>query len=452
MTSVHTVMPGSFTFDTTLPPKLDINVGATSHFFLPPKTPSASTSLHKSTTSLSTQDVGRYPSRKRSRYDSYMSDQATPFSAQSHAWSSISPTTVSLETPEAMSPVPFVSTKYELAGGLDTPAAARSSAMERGDDSEADLHLRGGRGFRGFDLAAESYFPCTAPALARESNGRPRTQNPPRLRDGLGKAVYSFVGVAGKVLEFCKATAFKGFYAGGGQGYEIKPPTQSEEESQSIWLEEENDKELRTFERETSAVPGGFPEEDFIPEYMSQDHSTPPRAAKKVRREHGTAEVGASWVLVGSNPTSREASPSRLSHRKVPSAYSSSPLQPRPKLSRRPILPASRPSQTSFAGSPAMRPDRPASYASSRSPLTSPTKQRDSPVSAEVQRHAARMRKRELQEDANLKRFNQQLKAMIKEGKEALGTKFEVEEEGDEQPMDEGYAEGGYFEDEKWKG
>ena len=443
-------MPGSFTFDTTLPPKLDINVGATSHFFLPPKTPSASTSLHKSTNSFSTQDVGRYPSRKRSRYDSYMSDQATPFSAQSHAWSSISPTTPSLETPEAMSPVPFVSTKYELAGGLDTPAAARSSAMERSDDSEADLHLRGGRGFRGFDLAAESYFPCPAPALARESNGRARTQNPPRLRDGLGKAVYS---LAGKVLEFCKATAFKGFYAGGGQGYEIKPPTQSAEGGQSIWLDEENDNEIRTFARETSAVPGGFPEEDFIPEYMSQDHSTPPRAAKKVRREHGTAEVGASWVLVGSNPTSREASPSRLSHRKVPSAYSSSPLQPRPKLSRRPILPASRPSQTSFAGSPAMRPDRPASYASSRSPMTSPTKHpRDSPVSVEVQRHAARMRKRELQEDANLKRFNQQLKAMIKEGKEALGTKFEVEDEDDDEPMDEGYAEGGYFDHEKWKG
>ena len=449
MTSVHTVMPGSFTFDTTLPPKLDINVGATSHFFLPPKTPSASSSLHKSTNSLSTQDVSRYPSRKRSRYDSYMPDQATPVSAQSHAWSSISPTTPPLETPEAMSPVPFVSTKYELAGGLDTPAAARSSAMERGDDTGADLHLRGGRGFRGFDLAAESYFPCSAPALARESNGRPRTQNSPRLRNGLGKAVYSFVGVAGKVLEFCKATAFRGFYAGGGQGYEIKPSTQLAEGSQSIWLDEEGENELQTFERETSAVPGGFPEEDFIPEYMSQDHTTPPRAAKKVRREHGGAEVGASWVLVGSNPTSREASPSRLSHRKVPSAYSASPLQPRPKLARRPILPASRPSQTSFAGSPAMRPDRPASYASSRSPMTSPTK-RDSPVSVEVQRHAARMRKRELQEDANLKRFNQQLKAMIKEGKEALGTKFEVEDEDDE-PMDEGYAEGGYF-DEKWKG
>jgi len=53
------------------------------------------------------------------------------------------------------------------------------------------------------------------------------------------------------------------------------------------------------------------------------------------------------------------------------------------------------------------------------------------------------MRKRELEEDANLKRLNQQLKAMIKEGKEALGTKFEVQDE----PIDEGYAEGAYYDD-----
>ena len=49
------------------------------------------------------------------------------------------------------------------------------------------------------------------------------------------------------------------------------------------------------------------------------------------------------------------------------------------------------------------------------------------------------MRRRELEEDANLKRFNQQLKAMIKEGKEALGTTIEVLE-----PADENDVEGEY--------
>ena len=51
------------------------------------------------------------------------------------------------------------------------------------------------------------------------------------------------------------------------------------------------------------------------------------------------------------------------------------------------------------------------------------------------------MPKREGEEDANPRRFNQKLKAMIKEGKEALGTKFEVED-GDIDPVDEGYEKG----------
>lgn len=51
-----------------------------------------------------------------------------------------------------------------------------------------------------------------------------------------------------------------------------------------------------------------------------------------------------------------------------------------------------------------------------------------------------------MEDDAHLKRFNQQLKAMIKEGKEALGTKIVVEHEmGD--LTDEGYAEGDGFDD-----
>ena len=180
-----------------------------------------------------------------------------------------------------------------------------------------------------------------------------------------------------------------------------------------------------------SLVLGCFPEEDFIPDYIgSQNRASPSRAAKKIRREKGMGgDTSANWVLV-----SREMSPSRLSSRKTPPSNSASRVS-RPKLGRRPMLPASRPSLTSFAGSPGLRSDRCASFASPRSPVTSP--KRESPLNADVQRQAARMRKRELEEDANLKRFNQQLKALIKEGKEALGTKFEVLE-----PVDEGYVGG----------
>lgn len=434
--SIPAAMPGAFSFETTLPPKLDVNVGAKSHIFQPPKTPSASSSLYKSGSVRLDRDDGSTTSRKRSRQDSTPSGQTRPHSITSHAWSDMaydSPST--LDTPGAQSPAPFVNTQYTLADGLDTPTAAMASAMDRGDYRDSpELHLRAGRGFRGFDVPeTDAYFPHATSALSREGNGRPRLPTSPGIRDGLGRAVYR---VAGKVWEFCRTSAFRGFYAGGGQGYEMKTPVETFDGEQGIWQEVEADDVFRRNSREDTPVPGRFPEEDFISDYMSRDHTTPPRAAKRIQREKGTGEMGASWVMVGSAPTSRDTSPSRMSSRKVPS-MSSSTRRPIPKLGRRPILPASRPSQNSYAASPRPRSNGPASYASPRSP----SPKHDSPVSVEVQRHAARMRKRELKEDANLKRFNEQLQAMIKEGKEALGTKFEVEDNHDE-PLDEGCARG----------
>ena len=66
----------------------------------------------------------------------------------------------------------------------------------------------------------------------------------------------------------------------------------------------------------------------------------------------------------------------------------------------------------------------------------------------EAKRYAAMVRRREHEEDRNLRRLNKQLKAMIKEGKEALGTRIEVDIEGEgEETLDEGYAEGEDFEE-----
>jgi hypothetical protein len=59
--------------------------------------------------------------------------------------------------------------------------------------------------------------------------------------------------------------------------------------------------------------------------------------------------------------------------------------------------------------------------------LPSP-RSRDGPSSAEVQRQAARLRRREREEDASIQRLNKQLQAMIREGREALGTTVEVDD------------------------
>lgn len=210
----------------------------------------------------------------------------------------------------------------------------------------------------------------------------------------------------------------------------MKPPVDNTDCARDIWQEDEHHDVFESNFCEKSMVAGCFPEDDFIAEYMSQNPTTPPRAAKKIQREKGTGgDMSASWVLV-----SRETSPSRASRRKTPPSNTSA-QRPVPKLGRRPILPVSRPSLTSFAGSPGLRSDRPASFASPRSPKWS-TKH-ESPLGATAQRQAAKIRRRKLEEDANLWRFNQQLEAMIKEGKEALGTKFEVSE-----PVDENYNAG----------
>ena len=426
-------MPNSFTLDHILPPKLDTEAGSSSHIFQPPRTPSASTILHRSTASLDNQD-GPYASRKRLRQDSSIAGDGRPRSEDSRLWSAQS----ALDTPGTVGPTPFADTRYRLAGGLDTPTAGYASTVH--SVISPDLTLRGGRGWRPRNGSSpESYFP----QLAREGNGRSRRRAGSR-QDGWGKTIYTVIGVAGKVWEFCRTSAFRGFYAGGGQGYQMRCPDSVSLDSQGIWESYSEKHDVSSIEYEQTLVPGGFPEEDYYPDYMSQDHTTPSRPAKRIQREKGDAELGASWVMIDRNHAvaSRESSPSRIAARKVPVKSSSPGRRPASRAGQRPILPASRPCLTSFAGSPALSPGRPASFANTRSPAISP--KHESPVSADVQRHMARMRKRELEEDANLKRFNQRLQAMIKEGKEALGTKFEVEEVSDD-VVDEGYVEGEYL-------
>lgn len=231
----------------------------------------------------------------------------------------------------------------------------------------------------------------------------------------------------------------------------MRQPYQTLREEQSIWQDvEERDESFRGDGRGSTLIPGQFPDEDFIPDYMSRDHNTSPRPAKKIQRIKGEGELRASWVLVSSTPSSRERSPFRIAARKVPTASSPerrpATASARPvtsKAGRRPILPASRPSLTSLAGSPVLHPSRPASFASPRSPGATPIKS-GKVLSPEAKLYAAKVRKRELEDDASIKRFNQQLKAMIKEGKEALGTKVEVDDEVGGM-VDEGYAEGEYF-------
>lgn len=64
-------------------------------------------------------------------------------------------------------------------------------------------------------------------------------------------------------------------------------------------------------------------------------------------------------------------------------------------------------------------------------------------MSPEALKLAAQMRRRDEEGERELGRFNKRLKDMIREGKEALGSKVEVFEEGEgEEVVDEGFVDG----------
>lgn len=487
MMEYSTSIPGSFLLDHSLPPKLDVNVGATSHFFQPPRTPSASTSLHRSSISISSgfRNESTNKGCKRGRDDSFKSSATvTPMAVVERSLStSVRPAAPS--TPGTLSPAPLVNTRYQLAGGLDTPTPTQDSYT-----LSPDLTARNGGRWQ----SSSNFSPDSSLQIPRERNGQARL--PAASPNTLRRIIHGFFGIAGQTWDFCSRTAFRGFFSGGGKGYHVPSPSDNTlHEMQSSWQQvQENRLLAREAEETKSSLPGGFPDEDFIPDYFSRTPQQPPspsRPAKRIKQGRDNSELRANWVIVGGGEqSSREGSPSRIAARNLPQKGSPSRLpQPASNLGVPPrqLHHPPRPSLASYASSPfsinhnhpnQQRPKpshrHSASIASTRSPANhrpfapitpkskrpstsagAPDRTMTSPplISAEVQRHALKLQKRKKEEDASLKRWNAQLTAMIREGKEALGTRFEVHDEEDEEMnmdmdmdgaelTDEGYGEG----------
>ncbi len=419
------------------------------------------------------------------------------------------------------SPAPFVNTRYQLAGGMDTPGLAAARAAETqsvyadagyrkslGDVERPILVKNTSRGLWDEPEPEEpSYFPDE---IGRDGNGRGRwSVSYPRSRRGEGwsKAAFQVVGdVVGKVWEFCKISGavFTGFRAGGGQGYKVDSDSDSAAqfqavESNAFWGEKNED------------LPGQYPSEtlEYIPDYMDQAtpdrEFTPPRAAKRrqVSSNHNSDEIAKNWFVVP--PTAQAPSPTPSKPQpplRVPARYSmptasssgrktglsavagpasragsnaNASAQRRPALASQASFSSSH-SRVSHAGSPALNKTQGASYASPRGSPTSkiprPTTPLhgprhggsaggsfvsprpstplhgsrhggsagasfigsgnvESPAAKEAKRWAALRRKEEREADESIRRLDAQLKAMIREGREALGTKIEVDIEDD---------------------
>ncbi|KAI9839237.1 MAG: hypothetical protein M1819_003231 [Sarea resinae] len=310
------------------------------------------------------------------------------------------------------------------------------------------------------DSSEDGYFPRMPASFPVENHGRNRAHTI-ASGQGWGKAVYEVVGeVAGKVWEFCRSSAFMGFYAGGGKGYHLNQPHSFQESGVPSWQGLDHDTSLeREMSLDSTPVPGGYPSERQIVEQAQQDTASP-RPAKRLQTGKGTGGIRANWVIVpvASTPVSREASPSRIPLRKAPAVSPPKRVAASPRravtsrASRRPGLGSPRTSYVSQASQPGQLSGKQASFASPRSPATSAPSRPTTPASLEAKRFAAQRRREEKEADASIKKLNQQLKAMIREGKEALGSTIEIEDdfsnaslakdyEMDMEMEDEGFSE-----------
>ncbi|KAI2618001.1 hypothetical protein GGS26DRAFT_575120, partial [Hypomontagnella submonticulosa] len=395
---------------------------------------------------------------------------------------------------------------YVLAGQIETPNGAPTTdikdAMEESVYSDVDYR----RALGPRDSPAEAALRSINDAIMRSSPPRATQTN------GWGSVALSTIGgVVGKVFAFCKAGVFRGFYAGGGRGYEIRtPPRQQSPYNGQVWCNEHDVPTLPSFE--TNTAPIEIPYADNPPPYYEQGtpESTPPPAAKRRHIGEGVSgdELRRNWVIVQepalkprpqsmasraptgnapqqqqpfppvlrrriSRPVSRANTPgfarrqsSRISHagtaslsHREPASFASpraqSPAAPyTPSRSRSRIPVPSRPQsptdfspvrisqQASFIPSPSVHPKR--SHRRNHSTLSAASvasgrvKRRDSVqdlkdgsprLDAEARNLAARRLQEEMETDMRMNDLNDRLRDMIRQGKEALGTRIDVEDD-----------------------
>ncbi|PNH69578.1 hypothetical protein VD0001_g7138 [Verticillium dahliae] len=510
--SSHYQMPGAF-FDSH-------TTGVHPNVFRPPTTPSASSSIHlgKSTASVGPENasLAAHVKRKRARADT--SREQTPLQEWSDANINADGLTDRNCTPAVKVGQP--TERYTLAGQLETPGG---------------FHAAGGNGRLDESLYSDSDYRKALGSkrhpveLDSPMNGHPTLLVKPSQQpagEGWSRFAFNAIGgVMGKVWEFCRGSAFTGFYAGGGTPYAMdgQRPVPASPTKAVTHVEKPRDyfspENSSAFDGNDANVPGGFPQSDYMPynpevlEALTPD-STPSRPAVKRRQVSENDELRRNWIMVDEGspleqprtasraslrPPSRNSRPSMTTGRRI--SVPVSRLNTTPSKARRnslrsphavspahtareapastascasvrspracspgPLSPLSPrripiPSQQAGRGSnPYSRPSSSAGHYRSNSCVTSPIRpalshrrthsgasaasarvqtSRDnddnvdaSPrLSMEAKKLAAKRRKEEQDADLRINDFNYRLKEMIRQGREALGTTFEVDDD-----------------------
>ncbi|KAL5431403.1 hypothetical protein PMIN06_009954 [Paraphaeosphaeria minitans] len=376
-----------------------------------------------------------HATKKRSRYDDVpLQSSAFTFTANPQNTNLLSHSQ-SYSRSSLRSPPPLANDRYELAGGVEVT----DRFVRQNGNLDDYFHLEKQR---------EMWSTPTSPNYGIPPHLQPaeRPVTPPSAKPRMLNQLMNIVGgVAGKLYQFC-AVPFCGFQAGGGQAYSLD----NKEVAAKLGLHD-NDTSLPNGATQ-KVVPTNYSDNDYGVESIDSVREERP-GAKRQR----TAE---SWVVVNNQEdiVSRPCTP-RIAARRVPD-HTRSPSQiPRPvsrasmatPAHKRPsLIPVSRRStmdRTSFHGSASTHPqslDHARSYSrqSYGSPVLSNDKssKKKSPLPPESQRLVSKLRREEVEDDARMRRMSSQMSAMLREAREALGSKFEIEDEYmDDDDMDDSF-------------
>ncbi|KAF7555790.1 hypothetical protein G7Z17_g1900 [Cylindrodendrum hubeiense] len=228
---------------------------------------------------------------------------------------------------------------YQLAGQLGTPngGPVESSLMDESMYSDSDYR----RALGSKRTCDEMDRSMTGPSPLFNF------QSQPMPSQGWGSFAFSTLGgVVGKVWQFCKAGAFRGFQAGGGRAFRVTA---------------EGVRELHSLDEDPSEahhIPGRYPQMDYQHEPMDEridsGASTPTGPAPKRRHTDHRDDLGRNWVIVGdSKPPFEANTPQRRPNRPTPTPRSRN-SGPSMATGRRISTPASRPASRT-ASRPASR-------------------------------------------------------------------------------------------------
>ncbi|KAI2625246.1 hypothetical protein GGS21DRAFT_314727 [Xylaria nigripes] len=386
--------------------------------------------------------------------------------------------------------------QYVLAGQIETPdGVARKEFGSIEDSVYSDVDYRRALGPK--RLHGDVNSPASTPMTPDHASQR---------QAGWGSyAISTIGGVVGKVWEFCTAGAFRGFYAGGGQGYEL-----SQAQRDALQQSPTDDQAMHDHSEpimpahDPNPFQAGFHQSDHsaLPFETESPESTPPPAAKRRQLWNGGPhdELQKNWVVVdepANAPRQPSFAPRALPRRAAPrtasslarrmskpagrfstSTFNRQPNRPNPA----PVSPVTNYESTGFIS--AVSPDTPSTapaYTPSRIPVPArpqtpslfaasqftpqPSKipspspytqlshrrnqsavstssaqmklskrdslhdmQDNSPrLDAKARNLAARRMREGMEADSRINDLNARLRDMIRQGKEALGTTYEVE-------------------------